>query len=350
MGKVIVTGAAGYIGSHTVVDLLEHGHEVVGVDDFFNSYPSMWEHLERLVGRPVPLERVDLTDDAAAAAALARHADADAVIHFAARIYVNESVERPLTYFRHNLRSLVNVLETVREAGTAAFIFSSSCSVYGNARELPVTEATPFGEAESAYARTKQMGEWVVADFARAHPATQCVNLRYFNPAGVHPSIGIGEAPRQEQSRLVPLIVEVGAGRRDALNVFGDDYATRDGSCVRDYIHVSDLAHAHTLAVDFALGGGAARATANPQVINLGAGEGVTVFEAVAAFERVTGRKLPVEVVGRRDGDVEAIYSTTDGARELLGWAPRYGLDEIMRTAWAWEQARAGMMADPQAA
>ncbi len=341
MAKVIVTGAAGYIGSHTVVDLIEKGHEVVGIDNFFNSHPIMWEHLERLVGKKVQLERSDLQDPTATAAAFAKHADADAVIHFAARIYVGESVEKPLVYFRQNLNSLINVLEAVAANDIGGFIFSSSCSVYGNAKELPVTERTPFEEAESPYGRTKQMGEHVIKDFVRANPNVRAVNLRYFNPAGVHPSIGIGEAPKLAQTRLVPLIVEVASGKREKLTVFGDDYDTRDGSCVRDYIHVSDLARAHSLAVQYALDGGA---TQNPLVINLGSGEGVSVLEAIRAFVRATGQRVEFEIVPRRYGDVGAIYAATGLAQELLGWQPEYDVDEIMRTAWAWEQKRDEML------
>ena len=342
MAKVIVTGGAGYIGSHTVVDLLEQGHDVVCVDNFFNAHPVMWRHLEALVGREVPQYDVDLTDAAAVDAVFAEHADADAVIHFAARIYVGESVEEPITYFRTNVNSMLNVLDAMTAHGQRAFIFSSSCSVYGNAEELPVTEATPFGEAESPYARTKQMGEQIVADYVRAQPQVQGVILRYFNPAGAHPSGAIGEAPRVEQTHLVPIIMEVAAGHRDRLKVFGGDYPTRDGSCLRDYIHVSDLGTAHTRAVEYALGSGA---EANPAVFNLGAGDGVTVLEAIRAFEAATGRTLPYEVVPPRDGDVAAIYATTDKAARELGWTPRYSLEEIMRTAWAWEQARPAKLA-----
>ena len=342
MAKVIVTGGAGYIGSHTVVDLLERGHEVVCLDNFLNAHRVMWRHLERLVGRAVPQVDVDLTDAAAVERVFAEHADADAVIHFAARIYVGESVERPLLYFRDNLGSMLNVLAAMTRHGQRAFIFSSSCSVYGNAAELPVTEATPFGEAESPYARTKQVGEFIVRDFVRAHPGVRGVVLRYFNPAGAHASGEIGEAPQLDQTHLVPLIMEVAAGHRDRLRVFGGDYPTRDGSCVRDYIHVSDLGAAHTRAVEFALEGGGA---ANPEVFNLGAGDGVTVLEAIAAFERATGQALAYEMAPARDGDVAAIYAATDKARDVLGWTPARDLDEIMRTAWAWERARPGKLA-----
>lgn len=353
MAKVIVTGGAGYIGSHTVVDLLERGHEVVCVDNFLNAHRVMWRHLERLVGRSVPQVDVDLTDAEAVERVFAEHADAEAVIHFAARIYVGESVEQPLMYFRDNLGSMLNVLEAMTRHGQRAFIFSSSCSVYGNAAELPVTEDTPFGEAESPYARTKQVGEFIVRDFVRAHPEIQGVVLRYFNPAGAHASGQIGEAPQLDQTHLVPIMMEVAAGHRDKLRVFGGDYPTRDGSCVRDYIHVSDLGAAHTRAVEFALAPAERLGDAeNPAAFNLGAGDGVTVLEAIAAFESATGRELPHEIVPARDGDVAAIYATTAKARDVLGWAPERDLEEIMRTAWAWEQARPGKLAavEPTAA
>ncbi len=338
MAKVIVTGGAGYIGSHTVVELLAAGHDVVCIDNFFNSHAAMWPHVEALVGRSIPQYDVDLEDAAATEAVFAEHADADAVIHFAARIYVGESVEKPVLYFRQNLNSMLNVLDAMSKHGQRAFIFSSSCSVYGNATELPVTEDTPFGEAQSPYARTKQMGEHIIRDFVRAHTKVQGVILRYFNPAGAHETGEIGEAPQLEQTHLVPILMEVASGHRDRLAVFGDNYPTRDGSCVRDFIHVSDLGTAHTRAVEFALSENGR--TTNPAVFNLGAGEGVSIFEAIEAFKRATGLPLPYEVVPARDGDVAAIYSTTEKSTRELGWTPRYSLEDIMRSAWAWEQKR----------
>ena len=338
MAKVIVTGGAGYIGSHTVVELSAAGHDVVCVDNFFNSHAALWPHVEALCGRKVPQYAVDLEDAAATEAIFAAHADADAVIHFAARIYVGESVERPVLYFRQNLNSMLNVLDAMSRHGQRAFIFSSSCSVYGNATDLPVTEDTPFGEAESPYARTKQMGEHIIRDFVRAHPAVQGVILRYFNPAGAHETGEIGEAPQLEQTHLVPIIMEVASGHRGELAVFGDDYPTRDGSCVRDFIHVSDLGTAHTRAVEYALR--EAAPPENPAVFNLGAGQGVSIFEAIEAFKRATSLPLPYKVVPAREGDVAAIYSTTEKSTRELGWTPRYSLDDIMRSAWAWEQRR----------
>jgi UDP-glucose 4-epimerase len=342
MAKVIVTGGAGYIGSHTVVNLIEQGHDVVCIDNFFNSHQVMWRHLEELVGRSVPQYNIDLTDVAAVDKVFAEHSDADAVIHFAARIYVGESVEKPITYFRQNINSMLNVLEAMAKHGQRAFIFSSSCSIYGNAEELPVTEETPFGVAESPYARTKQMVEHIVTDFVRANPEVHGIILRYFNPAGAHPSAAIGEAPQVEQTHLVPIIMEVGTGHRKELTVFGGDYPTRDGSCLRDFIHVSDLGSAHTRAVEFGLERASAKTTpsANPSVFNLGSGDGVTVLEAVQAFEKVTGDPLPHKIVEPRDGDVAAIYATTTKAEKELGWTPAYSMEDIIRTAWEWEKVR----------
>lgn len=341
MAKVIVTGGAGYIGSHTVVELCAAGHEVVCVDNLFNAHSAMWPRVEAIVGHEIPLYEVDLEDAAATEAVFAEHADAAAVVHFAARIYVGESVERPVRYFRQNLNSMLNVLDAMAKHGQRAFVFSSSCSVYGNAAELPVTEDTAFGEAESPYARTKQMGEHILRDVVRAHPAIQGVILRYFNPAGAHVSGQIGEAPKLEQTHLVPIIMEVATGRRDRLKVFGGDYPTRDGSCVRDFVHVSDLGTAHLRAVEYALA--SERPADNPAVFNLGAGDGVSVLEAIAAFESATGEDLAYEIVAARDGDVAAIYTTPEKAAEELDWQPRHTIADVMRSALAWERTRAGL-------
>ena len=339
VAKVIVTGGAGYIGSHTVLELIEAGHDVVSIDNYFNCYPEQWQALEELAGRSIPQYEIDLEDPEATDEVFAMHSDAEAVIHFAARIYVGESVEKPLRYFRQNLGSLLNVLESMQRHGQRAIIFSSSCSVYGNAAELPVTEKSPFGKAESPYARTKQMGEHILEDFVRANPGIQAVILRYFNPAGAHPSAKIGEAPKLEQTHLVPLIMEVAAGHRKELKVFGSDFPTRDGTCIRDFIHVSDLGSAHERAVSWALRQNG-KPGSNPGVFNLGAGEGVSILEAIQAFEAATGMQLPHTLGPRRDGDVAAIYASSQLAHSELGWQPRFSLEDIMRHAWAWEQAR----------
>jgi len=263
--------------------------------------------------------------------------DISGVIHFAALKSVNESVTRPLEYFRNNLNSLINVLECCKQYDVKGFIFSSSCSVYGNAKELPVTEETPFEAAESPYARTKQIGEQIVQDFAANNPNTNTIMLRYFNPAGAHETALIGEQPKKTAWNLVPVITETAIGKRESMVVFGDDYDTRDGSCVRDYIHVMDISNAHTKAVQYLFGD---KNVSNYEIFNLGIGEGVTVIEAIKAFEKVSNKKLNYTIAPRREGDVVAIYANNDKAMNLLGWSPTRGIEDIMRTAWKWEEKR----------
>ncbi len=331
-----MTGGTGYIGSHTVVDLLENDFEVVSVDNYHNSKAGVLDGIEEITGVRVANHTVDLSD-AVAAAKLFDSNKFDGAIHFAAFKSVGESVTKPLAYYRNNLNSLLNVITGLKRQGSGRLVFSSSCSVYGNADELPVTEATPRKEAESPYARTKQMGEDILYDYCAAHPDFAAILLRYFNPAGAHPSGKIGEDAAAPASNLVPVITEVGAGKRDTLTVFGNDYATRDGSCVRDYIHVADLAHAHTLALEYLMSD---RATENPALFNLGIGEGLTVLEVIRAFERVADQPLNYDIGPRRPGDVVAVYADRSKATRELGWEPRYDVDDIMRTAWAWEQQR----------
>ncbi len=335
--KVLVTGGCGYIGSHTIVDLLEHGFEVVSVDNLSNSDESALEGIEKITGTRVPNYRVDLCDLAATERIFSEHPDLEGIIHFAALKLVGESVEQPLRYFRNNLNSLLNVVDCALRYDVPHFIFSSSCSVYGNATELPVTEETPWQEAESPYARTKQMGEQILRDITRTHGRLKAILLRYFNPAGAHESALIGEAPTNPASNLVPVITETAIGKRPEMVVFGDDYPTRDGSCIRDYIHVMDLANAHTKALQYLMEG---RNASNCEVFNVGIGQGVTVLEAIRAFEKVTGRKLNYRIGPRRPGDVVAIYANYDKAERLLGWQPRRNIEDIMRTAWQWEVAR----------
>ncbi|THH41964.1 UDP-glucose 4-epimerase GalE [Neolewinella litorea] len=335
-GKILVAGGTGYIGSHTVVDLLENGFEVVSADNYHNSKASVLDGIEAITGVRVVNHTVDLADPIATAQLFEKHAF-DGAIHFAAYKSVGESVDRPLAYYRNNLNSLLNVIDGLRRQKKGNLVFSSSCSVYGNADELPVTENTPRKQAESPYARTKQMGEDILYDVCAKHPEFAAVLLRYFNPAGAHPSGKIGEDAANTASNLVPVITEVGAGKREKLTVFGNDYDTRDGSCVRDYIHVSDLAHAHTLALEYLMSG---RQTENPALFNLGIGEGLTVLEAINAFEKVSGKSLNYEIGPRRPGDVVAVYADRSKATELLGWEPKYGVEDIMRTAWAWEEKR----------
>ena len=334
--KILVTGGAGYIGSHTIVDLLQNGFEVVSADNFHNARPTVFDGIAAITGRRVRNYAVDLADRTATRELFERERF-DGAIHFAAYKQVGESVELPLAYYRNNLNSLVNVLEGLHEQGTSNLVFSSSCSVYGNADELPVTEATPRKRAESPYALTKQLGEDLIADFCRTVPAFRAVLLRYFNPAGAHASNHIGEDPSNPAQSLVPIITQTAAGRRDKMTVYGTDYDTRDGSCVRDYIHVEDLAHAHTLALRYLLDG---RATENPALFNLGIGEGLTVLEMIEAFERTSGQKLNYELGPRRPGDVVAVYADRSRATTELGWTPTRNVEDIMRTAWAWQQSR----------
>jgi len=337
MAEVLVTGGCGYIGSHTLVELIAAGYEPISLDDNSRSSPGILEGVERITGVRVRNHKVDLRNAALTDACFAEHRDAVAVIHFAAFKTVPESVAKPLLYYENNIISLLNVLASADRYGVPNFIFSSSCSVYGNARELPVTEDTPFGEPECPYARTKQMGEYIIADFARVSPAS-CISLRYFNPVGAHESSEIGEVPYSEPDNLVPRVTRTAIGILPELVVHGRDYGTRDGTCIRDYIHVSDIARAHVVAIEHMRK--AARDTRperRPEVFNLGSGTGTTVLEVIKAFERVAGNGLKYRVGPRRAGDVEAVYSDNRRAETILGWRPERGIDDMMRTAWQWE-------------
>lgn len=335
MQKVLVTGGCGYIGSHTIVDLINHGFEVVSVDSNIRSSTRLLEGVEKITGKKVRNYKVDLCNLEDTHAVFHENRDIVGVIHFAALKSVGESVNDPLYYFQNNLTSLVNVLKCIKEFNVPNFVFSSSCSVYGNTDALPVVEETPLGEAQSPYARTKQMGEQIIEDYSRVNN-TQSILLRYFNPVGAHPSALIGELPLGKPDNLVPAITQVAIGKLPKLTVFGTNYPTRDGSCIRDYIHVMDIANAHTKALQYLL---EKRNTENCEVLNLGTGNGVTVMEAIRAFEKVSGLKLNYELGEARPGDVIAIYANNTKAREKLGWVPEAGIDEMMRTAWQWEVA-----------
>lgn len=337
MKKILVTGGCGYIGSHTIVDLINNGFEVISVDNLINANEDILESVEQISGRKVTNYNIDLCDLEASRKIFKDHPDIEGVIHFAALKHVGESVDQPIRYFNNNLNSLLTVISCMKEFGVHNLIFSSSCSVYGNAKELPVMETTTLQEAESPYARTKQMGEQICQDVAHKFEQLNFVLLRYFNPAGAHESALIGESPKNKASNLVPVITETAIGRRAKMTVFGDDYDTRDGSCVRDYIHVMDLANAHTKALSYLI---EAKNESNCEVFNLGIGEGVTVLEAIEAFEKVTEQKLNYEIGPRRAGDVVAIYSNHQKASDLLGWTPTRGIEDIMKTAWDWEKAR----------
>lgn len=334
MATILVTGGCGYIGSHTIVDLIENGFDVISVDNNSRSNPAILEGVERITGKKVKNYKVDLCNFDDTFAIFQENDTIEGIIHFAAYKAVGESVEKPLMYFENNMNSLINVLKCVQEFGIPFFVFSSSCTVYGNPDEIPVTEKTPQKLAESPYGYTKQMGEQIINEFAKT-AGTPCILLRYFNPVGAHPSIQIGEMPIGRPQNLVPAITQTAIGKLPKLTVFGDDYDTRDGSCIRDYIHVSDIAHAHTLSIQYLQ---QQKNKTRCEVFNLGTGNGVTVLEAIHSFEKVSGVELNYEIGPRRPGDVVAIYANNDLAKEELGWDPQFSLDEMMLTAWQWEQ------------
>lgn len=334
MAKILVTGGCGYIGSHTLVDLIEHGFGVIALDSNVRSDPRVLKAVEQITGQQVIHECVDLRDQQATAAVFERH-DIQGVIHFAALKSVPESTARPLTYYENNLQSLINILYCVERYEVPHFIFSSSCSVYGNTSDLPVVEETPLGEAQSPYAQTKQMCEQIIRDFIKARPEHKSILLRYFNPGGAHPSGQMGEIPQQGAYNVIPIILEAFDGKRPPFVVTGDDHPTPDGSCVRDYIHVMDVAHAHTCALKYLLEG---RATAPCTAFNIGLGNGVSVLELIQAFERVTGKRLPYSIGPRRAGDVSSIYANAEKANRHLGWLPKYSIDAVLESSWRWYQ------------
>lgn len=334
MKKILVTGGCGYIGSHTIVDLVENGFDVICVDNNSRSSARILEGVEKITGAKIKNYKVDLCNFDDTFAIFQENEDIEAIIHFAAYKAVGESVELPLMYFENNLVSLINLLKCIQEFSIPHFVFSSSCTVYGNPDVIPVTEATPPKPAESPYGYTKQMGEQIINEFSKANPA-QCILLRYFNPVGAHPSAHIGELPIGKPANLVPVITQTAIGKLPQVTVYGDDYDTRDGSCIRDFIHVCDIAHAHTLAVQYLMAG---KSNKRCDVFNLGTGIGVSVLEAIRAFEKTTGIKLNYVIGPRRPGDVIAIYANNDYARRQLTWETKYSLDDMMATAWKWEQ------------
>ena len=334
MVKILVTGGCGYIGSHTLVDLIENGYDVISVDNNSRSHASMLERVEKITGQTIKNYKVDLCNFDDTFAIFQENTDIRGVIHFAAYKAVGESVEQPLMYFENNLYSLINLLKCVQDFEIPWFVFSSSCTVYGMPDTSPVTEATLPKPAESPYGYTKQMGEQIVNEFAKS-AGTKCILLRYFNPVGAHPSAIIGEMPVGKPQNLFPAITQTAIGKLPGMIVYGDDYPTRDGSCVRDFIHVCDIAHAHTLALDYIAEG---KNKSQCEVFNLGSGNGVTVLEAIKAFERVNNIKLNYTIGPRRPGDVISIYASNDLARKALGWEPKYSLDDMVATAWKWEQ------------
>ena len=334
MAKILVTGGCGYIGTHTLVDLVENGYEVISVDNNKRSNPVILDNVQKITGKKIKNYRVDLCNFDDTFAIFQENEDVSGIIHFAAFKSVGESVEKPLLYFENNLLSLINILKCVQEFEIPWFVFSSSCTVYGNPDEIPVTERTMPKPAASPYGYTKQMGEQIVNEFAKS-AGTQCILLRYFNPVGAHPSGLIGEMPVGRPENLVPAITQTAIGKIKKMYVHGNDYPTRDGSCLRDFIHVCDIAHAHTLAIKYLQHD---KTDLLCEVFNLGTGNGVTVLEAIRSFEKVSGVKLNYEIGPRRPGDIIAIYANNDLARSVLSWNPAFTLDDMMLSAWKWEQ------------
>lgn len=335
MSKILVTGGCGFIGSHTIVDLLENGFSVISVDDNSRSTSYALNGIEQITGKKVKNYTVDLKNFDETRAVFQENPDISGIIHFAAYKAVGESVEEPIRYYENNIFGLINLLKCVQEFNIPNFVFSSSCTVYGNPDTIPVTEDSPIKKAESPYGATKQMGEQILQDFTRALAGLSTILLRYFNPVGAHPSTLIGEIPVGRPQNLVPVITQTAIGKLPKMWVHGNDYDTRDGSCVRDYIHVCDIAHAHTLAIQYLASN---KNKTRCDIFNLGTGDGVTVLEAIHMFEEVSGVKLNYEIGPRRAGDVIAIYANNNLAVTELGWKIRYNLRDMMQTAWAWER------------
>tara|TARA_R110002012_G_scaffold52891_2_gene135848 strand:- start:36801 stop:37817 length:1017 start_codon:yes stop_codon:yes gene_type:complete len=333
--KILVTGGLGFIGSHTVVELQNEGFEVVVVDNLSNSSIDVLDGIEAITGKKPIFEEFDLGDKPKVQDFFQKHSDVAGVIHFAASKAVGESVEKPLLYYENNLGVLVYILQELKKKGRASFIFSSSCTVYGQADTMPITEAAPVKPAESPYGNTKQVGEEIIRDTCKVNPDLKAIALRYFNPIGAHPSGKIGELPIGVPQNLVPFITQTGIGLREQLSVFGDDYPTEDGTCIRDYIHVVDLAKAHVAALQRLLKG---KNESNYEVFNLGTGKGSSVLEVIQSFERVSGEKLNYKIVDRRPGDVIQAYADTKKANEVLGWKAKSSLDDAMKSAWEWEK------------
>ncbi len=333
--KILVTGGTGYIGSHTAVELIEEGFDVIIIDNLCNSEAWVADRIKMITGTRPALEVFDLCDGNKLEEFFRKHNDISSIIHFAAYKAVGESVNKPLEYYRNNLLSLINLLAAMKRSGISDFVFSSSCTVYGQPEKLPVTEDSPLQPATSPYGNTKQIGEAIIRDTTVSDKQIKAVSLRYFNPIGAHPSALIGELPRGVPENLVPYITQTAYGLRDDLRVFGDDYNTPDGSCIRDYLHVVDLAKAHVVAVKRLIEN---RNRDNFEVFNLGTGKGVSVLEAIKSFERISGVKLNYRITGRRAGDIEKIWADPSFANRELGWRTLSSLDEAMKTAWEWEK------------
>jgi UDP-glucose 4-epimerase len=333
--KILVTGGLGYIGSHTVVALQEKGYEVVIIDNLSNSSLDVLGGITKITKVSPQFEKLDLRDKNSVKRFFEEYENIQGVIHFAASKAVGESVENPLLYYENNINTLIYILQELKELESAKFIFSSSCTVYGQADELPISENAPVKKAESPYGNTKQIGEEIIADTCKVKPQLKAISLRYFNPIGAHPSANIGELPIGTPQNLVPFITQTAIGKREELSVWGNDYPTPDGTCIRDYIHVMDLARAHVVALERLLEG---EQEENYEVFNLGTGKGNSVLEAIKAFEKVSDKKLPYKFADRREGDVISAYADTRKANEVLRWKAEYNIEDAMASAWKWQQ------------
>ncbi|WP_298120816.1 UDP-glucose 4-epimerase GalE [Flavobacterium sp.] len=332
--KIVVTGGLGFIGSHTVVELQNEGFEVVAIDNLSNSSESVLDGIERITGKKPIFEKMDLRDKASVQEFFKKHNDVEGVIHFAASKAVGESVENPLLYYENNINALVYVLQELKELSNPNFIFSSSCTVYGQAEKMPITEDASVQPAMSPYGNTKQIGEEIINDVAKVTNINSIL-LRYFNPIGAHPTSEIGELPLGVPQNLVPFITQTAIGMREKLSVYGNDYPTPDGTAIRDYIHVVDLAKAHVIAMQRLLN---KQNVEKVETFNLGTGTGSSVLEVIQAFEKVSEQKLNYQIVSRREGDVISAYANTDKANNILGWKAQSTLEDSLASAWKWEQ------------
>ena len=332
--KIVVTGGLGFIGSHTVVELQNEGFEVIAIDNLSNSSIEVLDGIERITGKKPTFENIDLREKAAVQNFFKKHTDISGVIHFAASKAVGESVENPLLYYENNINALVYVLQEITKLEKANFIFSSSCTVYGQAEVMPITENASVQPAMSPYGNTKQIGEEIITDVTKVSKLN-AILLRYFNPIGAHESAEIGELPLGVPQNLVPFITQTAFGLRNELSVYGNDYPTPDGTAIRDYIHVVDLAKAHVIAMQRLLD---KKNSNKVETFNLGTGTGSSVLEVITSFEKVSGEKLNYKIVGRREGDITEAYANTDKANNVLGWRAALSLDESLASAWKWEQ------------
>ena len=335
MKKILVTGGAGFIGSHTVVELQQKGYEVFIVDNLSNSNPNVIDNIAKITGTKPVFGKVDVSVKDELFAFLKQNPGIESVIHFAASKAVGESVEQPLKYYRNNINGLINVLEAMKEFGMKNLVFSSSCTVYGQPEKLPVTENSPIQPALSPYGNTKQINEEIIHDFVAVNKGINSICLRYFNPIGAHPSALIGELPIGVPANLIPYITQTAAGIRECLSVFGNDYDTPDGTPIRDYIDIIDLANAHIAALNRMEDGKQKGAL---EFFNVGTGNGLTVLQLIAAFEKATGVKLNYKIVGRRAGDIEKVWADTSLANKELGWKAKVPIEETLKNAWRWQQ------------